>query len=131
MFNWSILISPITSIISNWMEQRKAKQENKLLLATAVTQAKIKRMENQQQADIAWENTSLETAGIKDEVMMFVILAPMVLCFFPGGAQIVREGFSAMNESLPGYWEAAFMVVLGASFGVRKFVDFMSWKKGV
>lgn len=127
---WAALISPVTTIISSWMEKRQAKVQSELRINEAVTEAKIERLKTAQASDIAWETTSLAQAGIKDEIMMFVILTPMVACFIPGGAEIVKEGFQAMNESLPMYWEAAFMVVLGASFGVRKFIDFMTWKKG-
>ena len=118
------------NVLKGWQERKKVKLENELSLAKAVTIAKIDRISTQQDGDIAWENTALVNAGIKDEVMMFVILAPMLLCFFPGGDELVRRGFAAMDESLPSYWEYAFYATVGVSYGIKKLTDFKSIMKG-
>lgn len=117
-------------IARGWSERKKVRLENELEIAKATKDAKISYMQTQQKGDIAWENTALANAGIKDEVMMFVILAPMVLCFFPGGDEIVRRGFTAMNESLPAYWEYAFYCTIAVSYGLKKIVDLKSIIKG-
>lgn len=124
------IIKPVTTIVDGWQKRKTAKLENQIRLAEAVTTAKIDRVKTKQESDIAWENTALEKAGIKDEVVMIVILTPMIACFVPGGAPYVREGFMAMKESLPDYWIWAFYAVISVSLGVRKFIDFMGFKKG-
>jgi len=124
------LISPITSIVSNWQKKKLLKQENEMAIAKASVDAKIRMLEKGQDADIRWENTALQQTGIKDEIMMFVVLTPMVMCFFPGGAELVRQGFVAMDESLPDYWQYAFYATIAVSYGLRKFTDFKSFMKG-
>ena len=119
------------TLIEGWQTRRQAKLDSEVRINQAVTDAKIKHMQDQQAADISWENTSLATAGIKDEVMMFIILAPMVACFLPGGAVVVKNGFAAMQAALPWYWEYGFLTVLAASFGVRKALDFIQIRRGV
>lgn len=123
-------IGVVRDMLQGWRERKQAKLQHEIKVTEATTEAKIDRMKTRQEADIAWENTALVNAGIKDEIMMVIILAPMIMCFFPGGAEYVKKGFDAMRESLPWYWEWAFFIVLASSFGVRKFVDFMSIKKG-
>ncbi len=123
-------LGPLGTIIEGWQKRKTAELENKLKLAEAATLAKINYMERQQQADIAWENTALAQTGIKDEVMMAVVLIPMLMCFFPGGAALVKQGFTAMKESLPGYWEYAFYATIAVSYGIRKFVDIKSIANG-
>jgi hypothetical protein len=124
------LVSPVTEMVKGWQERKKVKLENELKLSNAVTEAKIDRLKTQQMADIAWENTALVNAGIKDEIMMIVILTPMVLCFIPGGAALVKEGFTAMRESLPSYWEYAFLATVGVSYGLKKWTDLKSIMNG-
>ena len=118
------------SFVGDYFKRRHAKAENEMKLAAAVTDAKIERAKTKQSGDIAWENTALAGAGIKDEVLMVVILFPMVMCFVPGGDEIVRRGFSAMSASLPDYWIHAFYALIGVSFGLRKWTDIMSIRKG-
>lgn len=131
MWQWlGTLVGPVTSIVKGWQDRKKVKLENELAIAKATTEAKIARLRQSQTADIAWENTALDKSGIKDEVMMIVILTPMVMCFFPGGAELVREGFEAMNESLPPFWEKAFLATIAVSYGLRKFTDFKRERKG-
>lgn len=125
-----LIVSPITTIITNYQKKKKAKLDSELRINEAKTNSTVKRLETGQQGDIAWENTALNNTGIKDEVMMVVILLPMVMCFFPGGAELVKTGFLAMKESLPDYWIHAFYALIGVSFGVKKWTDFMSIKKG-
>lgn len=130
---WGILKSVVgagAEVAKGWQQRKKVKLENELAVAKATTEAKIERMKTRQEADIKWENTALVNTGIKDEVMMFVILAPMVMCFVPGGADVVREGFSAMKETLPEYWEYAFYATIGVSYGLKKWTDFKSIMKG-
>lgn len=131
--SWSNIInilSPITELIKGWQERKRVKLENELAVAKAVAEAKIVRLQTQQDADIAWENTALNQSGIKDEVMMAVILVPMVMCFIPGGANIVREGFTAIHETIPEFWQWAFCATVGVSYGLRKFCDIKSFIKG-
>jgi len=130
------LLTFIPDLITGGMQWVKGRQDRKMVklsselaIAEATTQAKIKRLEAGDLQAATWENTALENAGIKDEVMMTVILAPMVMCFFPGGAEVVSEGFEAMNRSLPGYWEYAFYATIGISYGIRKLSDFKTFTK--
>lgn len=124
------VVSPIAKVVSNWQKKKLVKQEGDIAIASAKVNATIKRLQTGDEGDIAWENTALAQTGIKDEVMMFVILAPMIACFLPGGAELVKKGFQAMNESLPDYWEYAFYLTVGVSYGVRRVTDFFKIKKG-
>ena len=124
------VISPIAKVVGNWQKKRLVKQEGAIAIAQAKVDATVKRLQNAQEGDIAWENTALAQTGIKDEIMMFVVLLPMVACFVPGGAKYIKEGFQAMNESLPAYWEYAFYATIGVSYGIRRVTDFFKIKKG-
>ena len=124
------LISPITGMIGDWQKRKAVKLEGELAISKAVTVAKIERISTQQMADIKWENTALVNAGIKDEVMMAVILTPMIACFVPWLQPFMKEGFQIMNDTLPAYWEYAFYSTVGVSYGLKKWTDFKSIMKG-
>lgn len=108
MFDWISLAGGIIKggidIVKGWQKKKLAKQESELKINEAVSEAKIDRLRTRQQADIKWEDTAQRLSGLKDELMMFVIITPMVICFVPGGAEYIKVGFAAMKEALPKEW---------------------------
>ena len=110
-------------------ERKRAKIESDREITKAVTQAKIKKMETAQEADIAWENLSIENAGWKDEFWTIILAIPMVLAFIPGMAGYVHQGFSVL-QGLPEWYRWALSIAIGSAFGVKKFTDFMRTRKG-
>ena len=122
------------SIFGDWLKDRRvrkqAKLESDLKLNEAKTTAMIKQMETQQTADIAWENLSIQNNGWKDEWFTVLLSIPMILCFIPGGAQYVKAGFDALNESTPEWYQYAFLVAVASAFGFKKLTDLMNLRKG-
>ena len=129
------ILTGIFSMAGDWLDgRRKLKQvklDSEVKLAQAKTEAMIAHMQTKQAADVAWENLSITNSGWKDEWFTILLSIPIIMCFIPGGAQYVQAGFSALNASTPEWYQWAFLVAVGSSFGVRKLTDFMSLRKGV
>lgn len=123
------LISPVTNIVKGWQDRKKAKLEGEIRLNQAAVDAKINRLQTDQNADIAWEQLSIKNSGWKDEYILIMLSLPMILCFIPGMDIYVQMGFAALDKT-PKWYQWAFMVAVGSSFGYRKIADFMSLKKG-
>ncbi len=129
---WTILsslISPVTEVLKGWQERKKVKLEGELAISRASTEAKVKRLETSLNGDIAWENTSIKNSGWKDEWFTVVLSIPAIMCFIPGLAEYVTQGFLALKEC-PEWYKWAFMVAVASSFGYKKIADFMALKKG-
>ena len=124
-----MVASPITDIVKGWQARKTVKLKSEIAISGAKTTAQIKKIETGQLADIAWEKTSLEQSGWKDEWFVILLSIPMILCFIPGGSQYVERGFAALDKT-PVWYQWAIMVAIGSSFGYKKFCDFMSFKKG-
>lgn len=124
------LLSPVTSMVEGWQKRKTAKVENELKLASAVTDAKIERLKTQQDADIAWEITSIQNSGWKDEYILILWSIPVIMCFIPGLDVYVSRGFDSL-EKCPDWFKWAWMVIVGSSYGYRKIADFMGLKKGI
>lgn len=125
------VLSPLTDWWTTRQKVQQAKVESQLRINEAKTTSMVSRLETGQAADIKWEHTALEQSGIKDEVVMFVILTPMVLCFCgEWGRTIVSEGFIALRDTVPVWWQSAFGATVGVSYGLKKWTDFKSFAKG-
>ncbi len=127
---FDIIAAPITAVVAEWQRRKTAKLESDLAINEAVTSAKIKRLETAQMADIAWENLSITNSGWKDEWFTIVLSIPVILCFIPGGAPYVKEGFDALQASTPEWFQWSFLVAVASSFGYKKLADFMALRKG-
>ena len=124
-----MVASPLTSMVTGWQKRKTAKLEGDLKIADAKTNANIKKIETGQSADIAWEKTSLDQSGWKDEYWTIVLSIPMIMCFIPGLVTYVEQGFMALQKT-PLWYRYVVGVAIGSAFGVRQVANFMALKKG-
>ena len=125
-----MVASPLTDIAKSWQRRKTVKLESELAITKAKTDANIKKIQTGQVADIAWEKTSLEQSGWKDEYWTIVLSMPMIMCFVPGLVTYVEQGFNAL-QSTPPWYRYAVGIAIGSAFGVKTFANFMTLKKGV
>jgi hypothetical protein len=123
------LFSMGTAWVQSSQKRKAVKLESDLRVNEAITTAKIKKISTGQHADIAWENTSIQNAGWKDEWFTIVLSIPAIMCFVPGYAQYISAGFDSLKGT-PEWYQMAFLVAIASSFGFKKLADFMSIKKG-
>lgn len=130
-------LAPIGELIGigrDWLEgKRKLKQvelEGKVELAKATNTARVQYAQTQQAADNNWDLKSIENSGWKDEWFTILLSIPMVMCFIPGGAAYVAEGFRALDESTPDWYQVAFLVAVGSAFGVKKLSELATRLRG-
>ena len=121
------LISLITTGVEKYAENRKLKADHK----NAIEQAKIRRIENLDVADANWDTIMAGNSrdSLKDEFWTGVLAIPAVMAFIPGWDIYVIAGFKALAET-PQWYQAALGLAIAASFGYRKFADYMTKRAG-
>ncbi len=115
--------------LGGWQKRKAAKLDSDLRVQEAKTKGMEARLSTGQQADIAWENTSITNSGWKDEWFTVILSIPAILCFVPGLADYVTQGFVALRAT-PEWYQWSFLVAVSSSFGYKKLADFMALKKG-
>lgn len=125
----SIVSEPIKAVVGGWQKRKTVKLEGDIKIAEAKTIAHIEKIKTGQAADIAWEKTSIDQSGLKDEYWTIILSIPMIMCFIPGLVEYVVLGFAAL-ENVPEWYQYAVGIAISSAFGVRKFADFMKLKKG-
>lgn len=138
----NVLLGLLTGGVSSGIEiakehlaGKRARKQAKLDTELAITKAKaenaISLMQSKQAADIAWDTTSVEKSGWRAGWFTVVLSLPIVTCFIPGMDQYVAEGFQAIQENVPEWYQLAFGVAVASAFGMRELVTFMKAKGGV
>lgn len=124
-----MVATPITQVVTGWQKRKTVKLEGDLAVAKAVTDARCKKISTGQAADIAWEKTSLDQSGWKDEYWTLVLSIPLVMCFIPGLVKYVKDGFEVL-QTTPEWYRYAIGIAISSAFGVRQFASLMKLKKG-
>lgn len=110
-------------------EMKQKRQDGEQRIEEAKVEAKIRRLDNAQNGNIAWENLSIEKSGWRAHWFTMVFSIPMIMCFVPGLVPYVERGFEALAET-PEWYRWCLFIAVGSAFGIRQIADFMSWKKG-
>jgi hypothetical protein len=116
------LFGGVTAIVQGWQQRKTAQVQADIELKKAETEARIARLKTAQDAEIEWDQTALETAGWKDELLLIVFLIPVVMCFVPGWDGYVHKGFEALAKT-PDWFQYSLGLMVAASYGYRKFAD--------
>ena len=115
-----------TGFLSNKAAKNQA--EAQLKLTEAEAKSKILLSEKTSVAD--WERIMAEgtQSSIKDEVVTFAVLIPVLLCFIPGMEETVKNGFARLAE-LPEWYTWLVFTVCTAAVGIRGGKQFFGGKK--
>jgi hypothetical protein len=115
------VIKAVSTLGSNWLENRKIKQQGKQRILEAKIDAKIKRYESRANMDLtAMDNMKYSW---KDEYLVILLSAPVILCFIPGLEQYALRGFEILDKT-PDWYRWALTGMIAASFGLRTWTGF-------
>ncbi|MFT5879562.1 MAG: hypothetical protein ACI86X_000666 [Moritella sp.] len=119
---WTLLTALVTGGVSAF----KAVRQNKAdairqdgVLKAAVSEAKAKRAVAGDNNAAALDELSIGQRGWKDEYLLLVTTAPLILCFIPDYSNYVALGFEALSTVPEYYWYGLGMVYVD-TFGFRR-----------
>lgn len=93
---------------------KNAKLEGRIAVVNAKAQAKIAQQKHYEN----WEMAQIANSGIKDEIVLGVVLAPYVGSFIPVVQDYVKAGFGYLGQ-MP-YWAVGLTVtIILAVYGIR------------
>ncbi|GAB2650576.1 hypothetical protein [Vibrio panuliri] len=122
-------VSLIAGYFKNKQRIKAKRQERQDQLEQAVTDAQTKRIEQGDASAADLDAISLKGRGWKDEYLLVLTTAPLILTFIPDFAPYVAEGFAALKENVPEYFWYALAMVYIDTFGFRRMlrVAFEHW----
>lgn len=119
------IISGIAEIGKLWIQKKTVEAQGKVAIEQAKAEGEVKRLQTQTEGDIKYDQTVAEGMAYswKDEYWTIVLSIPAILCFIPGMADLVRQGFNALKEC-PEWYQWALLGGIVASFGLRTWTGF-------
>lgn len=118
----SLVTALITGGFTAFKEMRKQKADEIKQageLKAAIATAKTKRAAQGDTNAAALDELSIAQRGWKDEYLLLITTAPLLLCFIPDYAEYVNQGFTALDTVPEYYWYGLAMVYID-TFGFRR-----------
>lgn len=120
-------LSALIPILRDWIvgaferRQRRADAKTEAEVEKAKAEAEVYRA--RATADISWDAAMAEAtrSSWKDEYLTILLSLPLIIAFFPGGAEVVRRGFAALHD-VPEWYVVSLGAAVAASFGVREVI---------
>ena len=122
-----LAIGGIVNYFSDSQEIKKAKEDGKIAVLKAdanqkiaVSEAKIAMAKSEQTNNYDLDKIAMQNMknSYKDEIVLFVFLAPMVASFFPDYAPQVKAGFDAISE-MPDWYMYLIVGMVVVIYGMR------------
>ena len=131
------LLTGIVSLIAGGVERFQQKKmleaENAAAIAKAETEAAIARLHMQAKGEMDWDTNAAAQMdrSWKDEWWTVLFSIPLFLNMMPfDWAQLAAAKFWQGVDAAPDWYVGGLGVMIAASFGYRKFADFMMKRAG-
>jgi len=124
------LVGPLMNLATGFLSNKAAKNQAEAQLKLTEAEAKSKILLSEKTSVADWERIMAEgtQSSIKDEVVTFAVLIPVLLCFIPGMEETVKNGFARLAE-LPEWYTWLVFTVCTAAVGIRGGKQFFGGKK--
>ena len=125
------LLTTLVQIGGNWLDNKQkvaqAKTEAEIVTIKATADRQASAQEQNYDLDrLAMENMS---KSWKDEVILIVFLAPMIMAFIPGLENYALAGFGVMDK-LPEWYQYVIIGMIVVIYGLRGLLEKVLAKKG-
>jgi hypothetical protein len=113
------IVSPIANVITRKAELNEAQHVADLAAVKAQGDRQVALISQGLSADANWEMESLRAgSGLARNSELVIVSIPLVMCFFPSGAAIVKAGFTALSGT-PVWYQGILLMIYAANYGVR------------
>ena len=116
------IISGIIGLAGTIINGIKEHVESKQKLKRAKVEARIKRIQTQQNFDHEWEMKQLDQAGWKDDILFYAFIIMFIYAgFYPDKAKDFFENLRV----LPDWFVKTWMWIVASVVGVKKIGDYL------
>jgi|TARA_A200000113_G_scaffold198605_1_gene190792 hypothetical protein len=117
------IVSAVASLGKSWLENKKIKTQQKMMVQEAQLKAEIKRIEKSAEevkGDINYDLEVLRNQrySYKDEIALACVILPFIGNFIPGLQDYVLRGWEYLAKA-PEWYSVVFIGAISASLGMR------------
>ena len=116
----SAIVSGVSDYFKGKQEINKTKLEGDIKVLVAETDAKVRRLEKESEQDYDLDRLATENMerSWKDELILIIFLAPLVMCFIPEYQVYVTNGFASL-ALVPDWYMGIIVGMIVVIYGMR------------
>lgn len=117
----SSIIDGVKEYAIKKQEVNAKKAERKDRIEEAKTNAEINKINRESEQDFSLDQISMKNMekSWKDELLLIIWLIPLVLCFIPGYATFIEDGFKVLKNSTPDWYQYILIAMVVVIYGLR------------
>jgi cation transport ATPase len=125
------LLTTLVQIGGNWLDNKQKVAQAKTDAEIVTIKAQADRQASAQDQNYDLDRLAMEnmTKSWKDEVILAVFLAPMVMAFIPGFELYALAGFGVMAQ-MPQWYQYIIIGMVVVIYGLRGLLEKVLAKKG-
>ena len=116
----SAIVSGVSEYFKGKQEINKTKLEGDIKVLVAEAEAKVRRLEKESEQDYDLDRLATENMerSWKDELILIIFLAPLVMCFIPEYQVYVTNGFASL-ALVPDWYMGILVGMIVVIYGMR------------
>ena len=123
------IFGPLVGLGKSYLEGKQKEKQRQDELTAALQTKQLEQIGVAQDYAQAFRVAQVQTAGWRPGFWTIVLAAPVVMCFVPGGAQYVQEGFEALKQSTPQWFQYFLGMAISSAFGYQVVDKAYEWWK--
>jgi hypothetical protein len=109
----SILIGPVVEAYKSYQDGKQKKRE----LDNALQEKRLEVISKSEDYAQAFRLAQVQNAGWRPGFWTIVLSAPVIMCFVPGLAPYVLQGFQTLDSSTPDWFQYLLGIAVTSAFG--------------
>jgi hypothetical protein len=109
----SILIGPVVEAYKSYQDGKQKKRE----LDNALQEKRLEVISKSEDYAQAFRLAQVQNAGWRPGFWTIVLSVPVIMCFVPGLAPVVEQGFQALDRSTPDWFQYLLGIAVTSAFG--------------
>jgi hypothetical protein len=124
-----VVLGPVIELVKGVIDNRAKAKERAQEIDGALQTKKLEQISKADDYAQAFRLAQIQTAGWRPSFWTIVLATPVVMCFVPGLAQYVQQGFDALKTSTPVWFQYYLGMAISGAFGYQVVDKVYEWWK--
>lgn len=125
----NILIGPVAELVKGYAERKHEEKTKAKEIDAALQTKKLEQIDKAADYAQAFRLAQVQTASWRPGFWTIVLATPVIMCFVPGLAPFVQQGFQALDHSTPDWFQYFLGIAVTSAFGYQVADKAYEWWK--
>lgn len=125
----SVVLGPIADIAKDYIQSKRETKQRDQELEKVMQEKRLEAISKAEDHAQAFRLLQLEKASWRPGFWTITLSVPVIMCFVPGLAPYVEQGFQALDRSTPDWFQYLLGIAVTSAFGYQVADKAYEWWK--